>query len=267
MAKNYQKVEVKSSDIKKISKSISKAVKKVSREVKKSRKKALNRAKGIRSRLEKKGYDLGDLDLESMSTRQLNKLDRKKIIQNYATQESIDKIIEEERALKERKKILRAQKRKLDKIRKREKGKKPENVISIEDAKKQDAAWKPGDTGVIPAGSDAKIQIDKIIEIIKVGESYNTKKDVISADDAVQPSATRIMVMFLQARNKYSDEEIVQKLEKTFGSMDKVAETVERLIYAIYDDVLAEWADGSSAYESLISTISGALGVTDPGFR
>lgn len=262
MAKNYPKVEVKSSDIKKISKSISKAVKKVSREVKKSRKKALNRAKGIRSRLEKKGYDLGDLDLESMSTRQLNKLDRKKMIQNYATQESVDKIIEEERALKERKKILRQQKRKLEKIRKKEQ----EKVISIDEAKKQDAAWKPGDTGVIPAGSDAKIQIDKIIEIIKVGESYSTKKDVISADDAVQPSATRIMSMFLQARGKYSDEVIVEKLEKTFGSMDKVAETVERLIYAIYDDILAEWADGSSAYESLISTISGALGVRDPGF-
>lgn len=231
------------------------------------RKKYLKSVKGIISRLEKKGYTV-DVDIKSLSTQELSHLDRKKIIQRYSIYSTdAEEIAEfkEARKVEERKKILRAQRKKLAKIEK-EKQKKGK-VISIDEAKKQDKNWKPGDTGVIPAGSDAKIQIDKIIDIIKVGESYNTKKDVISADDAVQQSATRIMVMFLQARNKYSDEEIVQKLKKTFGSMDKVAETVERLIYAIYDDILAEWADGSSAYESLISTISGALGVKDPGFR
>ena len=238
-------------------------IKKVSREVKKARRKALTRAKGIKKRLEKAGYDLGDLDLESMSTRKLKNIDRKKMIQDYATQESIDKVIEDSKALKERKKILREQKKKLDAIRK----KNPEKVVSIEEAKKQDESWKPGDTHkVIPAGSDAKIQVDKIIEMLEEGEDYHTTKSVVSADDAVQPSAQRIMSMFLQARRKYSDEDIVKKLIQTFGSMDKVSETIERLIYAIYDDVLAEWANGSSSYEALISTISGALDVTDPGF-
>ena len=228
------------------------------------RKKYLKSVKGIISRLEKRGYTV-DVDIKSLSTQELSHLDRKKIIQRYSIYSTdAEEIAEfkEARKLEERKKILRAQRKKLAAIRKRQQGK----VISIDEAKKQDKAWKPGDTGVIPAGSDAKIQIDKIIDIIKVGESYKTSKSVISADDAVQPSATRIMSMFLQARSKYSDDVIVEKLEKTFGSMDKVAETVERLIYAIYDDILAEWADGSSAYESLISAISGSLGVRDPGF-
>lgn len=261
MAKNYPKVEVKSSDIKKISKSISKAVKKVSREVKKSRKKALNRAKGIKSRLEKKGYDLGDLDLESMSTRQLNKLDRKKMIQNYATQESVDKIIEEERALKERKKILRAQKRKLAAIRKKEQTK----VISIDEAKKQDENWKPGDTyKILPAGSDAKVAVDLIIKQIEEGENYRGKR--ASSEGLIQMSAGRLRVIFETARKKYEDEEIVNRLKQTFGSMEKCSSVIERLIYAVYDDMLAEWADGVTAYDHLLSTVVGALGVMDLGF-
>ena len=102
-----------------------------------TRKKQLKRVKGIISRLEKRGYTV-DVDVESLSTQKLLHLDRKKIIQQYGTYEET----EEEKALKARKRILRAQKRRLAAIRKRQQGK----VISIDEAKKQDAAWKAGDT-------------------------------------------------------------------------------------------------------------------------
>lgn len=247
--KNYLKIKVKASDINKIVKSVSKV-----------RKERLKKAKGIKTRLEKAGYDLGDLDLEKISTRKLKNLDRKKMIQDYATQESIDKVISEERALKERKKILRAQKRKLAAIRKKQ-GK----VVSIDEAKKQDAAWKAGDTyKTIPAGSDAKIQVDLIIKQIEEGENYRGKR--ASSEGLIQMSAGRLRVIFEEARRKYEDEEIVNRLEQTFGSMEKCSAVIERLIYAVYDDMLAEWADGITAYEHLLSTVVGALGVTDPGF-
>ena len=224
------------------------------------RKERLKKAKGIKTRLEKAGYDLGDLDLEKISTRALKNLDRKKMIRDYATQESIDKVIAEERALKERKKILRAQKKKLDAIRKKEQAK----VVSIDEAKKQDDNWKPGDTyQTIPAGSEAKIQVDLIIKQIEEGENRKGKRS--SSDRLIHESAGRLRVIFEEARRKYSDEEIVQKIEKTFGSMEKCSAVVERLIYAVYDEILNKWADGVSSYDHLIGTIVGALGVTDPG--
>lgn len=221
-----------------------------------TRKKQLKRVKGIISRLEKKGYTV-DVDVESLSTQKLLHLDRKKIIQQYGTYEET----EEEKALKARKRILRAQKRRLAAIRK----KKPGKVISIDEAKKQDAAWKAGDTyKTIPAGSDAKIQVDLIIKQIEEGENYRGKR--ASSEGLIQMSAGRLRVIFEEARRKYKDEEIVNRLEQTFGSMEKCSAVIERLIYAVYDDMLAEWADGITAYEHLLSTVVGALGVTDPGF-
>lgn len=220
-----------------------------------TRKKQLKRVKGIISRLEKKGYTV-DVDVESLSTQKLLHLDRKKIIQQYGTYEET----EEEKALKARKRILRAQKRRLAAIRKKQ-GK----VISIDEAKKQDAAWKAGDTyKTIPAGSDAKIQVDLIIKQIEEGENYRGKR--ASSEGLIQMSAGRLRVIFEEARRKYEDEEIVNRLEQTFGSMEKCSAVIERLIYAVYDDMLAEWADGVTAYEHLLSTVVGALGVTDPGF-
>ena len=221
-----------------------------------TRKKQLKRVKGIISRLEKRGYTV-DVDVESLSTQKLLHLDRKKIIQQYGTYEET----EEEKALKARKRILRAQKRRLAAIRKRQQGK----VISIDEAKKQDAAWKAGDTyKTIPAGSDAKIQVDLIIRQIEEGENYRGKR--ASSEGLIQMSAGRLRVIFEEARRKYEDEEIVNRLEQTFGSMEKCSAVIERLIYAVYDDMLAEWADGVTAYEHLLSTVVGALGVTDPGF-
>ena len=220
-----------------------------------TRKKQLKRVKSIISRLEKRGYTV-DVDIESLSTQKLLHLDRKKIIQQYGTYEET----EEEKALKARKRILRAQKRRLNAIQKK-KGK----VISIDEAKKQDDNWKPGDTyQVIPAGSDAKITVDLIMKQIETGENYKGKR--ASSEALIQMSAGRLRVIFETARQKYGDEEIVNRLEQTFGSMEKVSAVVERLIYAVYDDLLAEWADGISAYDHLISTVVGALGVMDPGF-
>lgn len=220
-----------------------------------TRKKQIKRVKGIISRLEKKGYTV-DVDVESLSTQKLLHLDRKKIIQQYGTYEET----EEEKALKARKRILRAQRRRLAAIQKK-KGK----VISIDEAKKQDAAWKAGDTyKTIPAGSDAKIQVDLIIKQIEEGENYRGKR--ASSEGLIQMSAGRLRVIFEEARRKYEDEEIVNRLEQTFGSMEKCSAVIERLIYAVYDDMLAEWADGITAYEHLLSTVVGALGVTDPGF-
>lgn len=221
-----------------------------------TRKEQLKRVKGIISRLEKRGYTV-DVDVESLSTQKLLHLDRKRIIQQYGTYEET----EEERALKERKKILRAQKRKLAAIRKKQQGK----VISIDEAKKQDEAWKPGDTyQTIPAGSDAKIQIDLIIKQIEEGENRKGKRS--SSDRMIHMSAGRLRAIFESARKKYGDEEIVQRIKKTFGSMEKLSGVVERLIYAVYDEILNKWADGVSSYDHLIGTIVGALGVTDPGF-
>lgn len=221
-----------------------------------TRKKQLKRVKGIISRLEKRGYTV-DVDVESLSTQKLIHLDRKKIIQQYGTYEET----EEDKALKARKRILRAQKRRLASIRKRQQGK----VISIDEAKKQDANWKAGDTyKTIPAGSDAKIQVDLIIKQIEEGENYRGKR--ASSEGLIQMSAGRLRVIFEEARRKYEDEEIVNRLEQTFGSMEKCSAVIERLIYAVYDDMLAEWADGVTAYEHLLSTVVGALGVTDPGF-
>lgn len=220
-----------------------------------TRKKQLKRVKGIISRLEKRGYTV-DVDIESLSTQKLLHLDRKRIIQQYGTYEET----EEEKALKERKKILRAQKRRLASIRKKQ-GK----VVSIDEAKKQDASWKAGDTyKTIPAGSDAKIQVDLIIKQIEEGENYRGKR--ASSEGLIQMSAGRLRVLFEEARRKYEDEEIVERLIKTFGSMEKCSAVIERLIYAVYDDMLAEWADGITAYEHLLSTVVGALGVMDPGF-
>lgn len=220
-----------------------------------TRKKQLKRVKGIISRLEKRGYTV-DVDVESLSTQKLLHLDRKRIIQQYGTYEET----EEEKALKERKKILRAQKRRLASIRKKQ-GK----VVSIDEAKKQDASWKAGDTyKTIPAGSDAKIQVDLIIKQIEEGENYRGKR--ASSEGLIQMSAGRLRVLFEEARRKYEDEEIVERLIKTFGSMEKCSAVIERLIYAVYDDMLAEWADGITAYEHLLSTVVGALGVMDPGF-
>lgn len=221
-----------------------------------TRKKQLKRVKGIISRLEKRGYTV-DVDVESLSTQKLIHLDRKRIIQQYGTYEET----EEERELKARKRILRAQKRRLAAIRKKQKGK----VVSIDEAKKQDANWKAGDTyKTIPAGSDAKIQVDLIIKQIEEGENYRGKR--ASSEGLIQMSAGRLRVIFEEARRKYEDEEIVERLTKTFGSMEKCSAVIERLIYAVYDDMLAEWADGVTAYEHLLSTVVGALGVTDPGF-
>lgn len=221
-----------------------------------TRKKQLKRVKGIISRLEKRGYTV-DVDVESLSTQKLIHLDRKRIIQQYGTYEET----EEERELKARKRILRAQKRRLAAIRKKNAGK----VISIDEAKKQDASWKAGDTyKTIPAGSDAKIQVDLIIKQIEEGENYRGKR--ASSEGLIQMSAGRLRVLFEEARRKYEDEEIVERLTKTFGSMEKCSAVIERLIYAVYDDMLAEWADGITAYEHLLSTVVGALGVMDPGF-
>jgi len=220
-----------------------------------TRKKQLKRVKGIISRLEKRGYTV-DVDVDSLSTQKLLHLDRKRIIQQYGTYEET----EEERALKARKRILRAQKRRLAAIQKK-KGK----VISIDEAKKQDASWKAGDTyKTIPAGSDAKIQVDLIIKQIEEGENYRGKR--ASSEGLIQMSAGRLRVIFETARKKYEDEEIVNRLKQTFGSMEKCSAIIERLIYAVYDDMLAEWADGITAYEHLLSTVVGALEVTDPGF-
>ena len=237
------------------------ALKKAFKKINKNRHKALVRARGIKRRLEKKGYDLSGLDLESMSTRKLKALNRKKMIQDYATQESIDEVIEAERPIKERKKILRAQKRKLAAIRKKQQ----EKIISIDEAKEQDEEWNPGNTyQIIPAGSEAKIAVDLIMKQIETGENYKGKR--ASSEALIQMSAGRLRVIFESARKKYGDEEIVNRIKETFGSMEKCSAVIERLIYAVYDDLLAEWADGISAYDHLISTVVGALGVTDPGF-
>lgn len=149
---------------------------------------------------------------------------------------------------------------------------------SIENAKQiwrrvkyqmQDAGVKLGRVDDVAKGKtdpigelEARVKIGNIQRLIEEGLHYISHKKSQAGAINVNNSALRLREIIEQAILKHGAEEVAARLEEWAGAND-LAELVERLIYATYDPEFARWANGRSAYETLVKGLADALGVDD----
>lgn len=209
--------------------------------------KEVNRVRRIVKRLSEKGYDINKAKLGQLYVSHTNKLKnvtRKSLIQQgYVTVQDyyVSKGVR----------------------------KTPENIQKILQ-KKFSPTGKHIPRENVYQGSDASVKMDVLEKVAKYGTDYSgdyTKKaSGKSAAISVNKSGGRILTIIRAARAEHGDEECVRKLEAEYGSINALAEIVERMVLAIYDKVYAEWGNGVGAYQSDINDLVNALDVTDPGF-
>ena len=106
--------------------------------------------------------------------------------------------------------------------------------------------------GAVFEGSEAKMQVDMLMNILEYGESYRGIKTEGSGHAAVNKSAMDLIETLELARAEVGDEEIIRRIEeyRNYGSVKVFAHRLERLVLAVYDAVYAEWGTGGSdAYD------------------
>lgn len=116
-------------------------------------------------------------------------------------------------------------------------------------------------------GSEATAQINKLLLIAEYGKKYmgTRLKDYGAADTAIgmiNSSGEHLVRVIRAARQKFSDEELVERIIRDYGSVDFFATIVERMVLAVYDKEYAEWAGGSNAYNADMWEIEKTLGVS-----
>ena len=121
--------------------------------------------------------------------------------------------------------------------------------------------------GRIYYGSEATAQINKLLSIAEYGKHYmgTRLKDYGSSDtaiDMIHSSGEHLVKVITQARNKFTDEELVERIKRDYGTVDFFATIVERMVLAVYDKTYAEWAGGSDAYNADMWEIERTLGVS-----
>lgn len=121
--------------------------------------------------------------------------------------------------------------------------------------------------GRIYYGSEATAQINKLLSIAEYGKNYlgTRLKDYGVGNTAlklVQSSGEHLVRVIRAARRKFTDEELVERIIRDYGSVDFFSTIVERMVLAVYDKEYAEWAGGSNAYHADMMEIENTLGVS-----
>lgn len=121
--------------------------------------------------------------------------------------------------------------------------------------------------GRIYYGSEATAQINKLLSIAEYGKHYmgTRLKDYGSGDtaiDLIHSSGEHLVRVITKARSKFTDEELVERIKRDYGSVEFFATIVERMVLAVYDKEYAEWAGGNNAYHADMMEIENTLGVT-----
>lgn len=197
-----------------------------------TRRKALRRARGIVKRVENKiGYSLG-LDLSGMSTRKLQFIDRKTLLREAA------KNIE----------------------------KKESKALSIEEAKNirfKNTGHHIERTNVLKR-SGSKEKIDMLKRIIDYGRTYSGShnpgsKNKLGNIIEIQTRSKQIWDILENAERRLGQDELVNRIERSYGSVNRFGEIIEKLILIIYDK--EHWMDGGeNAYNVEIMEIVSAIG-------
>lgn len=226
----------------------------------KARQKAIKRAKAIVSRAKRAGYvPAVEIDYSLLTTAEIQKITRTRLVDTYGfhydeTKDTILKRKKEKQALKNINKHFKRPK----KYKRKTETKTPSNFD-------RNKTQHPK----ILKKSDESIQLDLIEKMIQKFSNYRgefSKKENSVGYILVQNSANRILDIIQDARRKRDDQEIVSNIEAKYGSTDRLADLIEHLILAVYDDVYATWANGKSQYEEAITAISLVVGGEDLGF-
>lgn len=123
-------------------------------------------------------------------------------------------------------------------------------------------------------------EFDSVMKILREGASYagqySKKSNGESAFVYVQKSAGRIEHIMNSAVSKMmedfnlsrvdAEKEIMRILKDWQGGLEKLKDTLYNLVYAVYDDVYAEWAEGYDAYEYTLSLMAAFIGGEDLKF-
>lgn len=196
------------------------------------RRKALAHARGIIKRLEKAGYDVNFGDLAQKSTRKLQNVSRKSLIQSGVAVEKAEK-----RAIREavaHEKTLQRQRQRAERAARR--------------------------------ATAAHLELDKILRILQEGSSYygeHSKKGT-SAYMEVNISSDSLTAIIDDAVARLGEEEVVRRIKNYWKTLARFEELLNKLITAVYDDVYSVWGSGGrSAYERDVENIRQVLGVDD----
>ena len=197
----------------------------------KKRKAALRHARGIVKRLEKAGYAIAEEYYESLkefSTRKLQLITRKGLLQK-----GIATVVEDD----------------------------------------EDDDWY--DDVIDSSETEYEMIMNVIQEGMNYSGQYSKKQNGWNAKEAVQASGDRLNYILESAvengkklglSETEAKKQVVAALKELYGSVDKIIDMISDLVYAVYDDVYAEWAQGIDAYEAELERMVGAINAEDMGF-
>lgn len=135
------------------------------------------------------------------------------------------------------------------------------NVLPISDVSqvKYDSSGEHIPRNNVFRGSQATVDVDMLLSIAEYGKTYRSMKTEGSGEALVNKNGRYLVDLITKARMKHSDEEIVAAIEKGYGSVRLFAETIERLVLAVYDEIYAEWSMGKSAWDVDMKEVENTL--------
>ena len=106
---------------------------------------------------------------------------------------------------------------------------------------------------------EATIQLEAILSKIITATNYETEKTNVSGQVMVQSSAWTLFDIITEARGRYSDKEIMDRLISQYGSFSDIDALIQKLILAVYDKDYARWAGGRHLYDAEINMLTEVL--------
>ena len=214
------------------------------------RRKEIKRVKALLKRLENRGYNIS-IDFEKIHTNKLKHINRVNAVGTYAKYNPLRGAVIERRKKAERK-------------RKRE-AKKAERAKKISEGK---ISVIPSPPAVFKSSSnaerDAAFELSKVYAVIEDGIEYSAK--YLSTTAMIHNSTRRIRDIFNYAVENHGAEKVLNAIKENYGDIEKFSKQVERLCYAVYDEVYGGTKNGSEMYERDILRLTRALDSVDLGF-
>lgn len=199
-------------------------------------------------------YLPGSVNPESLTERQLRNIRSKKdLIRRNIIKWDQDKFFQEQGEKEEARRTEKLIKKHQKKLRKE--GKAPSEFYTTKE-----------DSFTLTIDQSAEKTVDSILRMIDDGIAYHGELAKHEDSDGfwfVNSAARALRYLFDAARSVMSDQEIVERLKREFGSIKDAKKLIKSLILSVYDKVYAVWADGQAARSADFNRLATCLGQTN----